>query len=96
MLSVGLWNWWNWSVCPRTSIHNKRSKYKYKEVTKMFEKAKRFMRDTAGAFVSDQSGAALWEYALLVVVGLGVAAALMALRAQIIEVFSQATAELSW
>jgi len=62
----------------------------------MFEKAKRLIRNTAEAFVSDQSGAALWEYALLVVVGLGVAAALMALRAQIIRVFQQATAELSW
>lgn len=62
----------------------------------MFGKAKRVARDTAKAFVSDQRGAALWEYALLVVVGLGVAAALMALRGRIVEVFQQATAELSW
>ena len=62
----------------------------------MFAQAKTSIRNTAEAFVSDQSGAALWEYALLVVVGLGVAAALMALRGRIVEVFQQATAELSW
>jgi Flp pilus assembly pilin Flp len=62
----------------------------------MFRQAKKVIRDTAEAFVRDQRGAALWEYALLVVVGLGVAAALMALRGRIVEVFQQATAELSW
>ena len=62
----------------------------------MFGQAKKVVRDTAEAFLSDQRGAALWEYALLVVVGLGVAAALMALRGRIVEVFQQATAELSW
>jgi Flp pilus assembly pilin Flp len=62
----------------------------------MFGQAKKVVRDTVEAFLSDQRGAALWEYALLVVVGLGVAAALMALRGRIVEVFQQATAELSW
>jgi Flp pilus assembly pilin Flp len=62
----------------------------------MFARAQDVIREKAMAFIKDQSGAALWEYALLVVVGLGVAAALMALRGRIIEVFEQATDDLSW
>lgn len=62
----------------------------------MFGKVKSTLCRNVGAFVADQSGAALWEYALLVVVGLGVAAALIALRGAIINVFQTATAELSW
>jgi Flp pilus assembly pilin Flp len=49
---------------------------------------KRFLRDTRGA--------SLWEYALLVIIGLGIATALFALRDRIREVFVQARNNLSW
>jgi len=47
-------------------------------------------------FLEDTRGASLWEYALLIVIGLGVATALFALRDKIREVFTQATNELQW
>jgi len=47
-------------------------------------------------FLRDESGASLWEYALLIVIGLGIFGALAAFRDQIREVFRAATADLSW
>jgi Flp pilus assembly pilin Flp len=46
--------------------------------------------------VHDERGASLWEYALLVIIGLGIATALFALRDRIRQVFQQATANLTW
>jgi Flp pilus assembly pilin Flp len=47
-------------------------------------------------FIADDRGASLWEYALLVIIGLGIFTALMALRDRIREVFEQATSDLNW
>lgn len=47
-------------------------------------------------FVQDERGASLWEYALLVIIGLGVATVLFALRDRIREVFVQARNNLQW
>lgn len=47
-------------------------------------------------FLNDESGAALWEYALLIVIGLGIFATLVAFRDRIRQVFQQATDDLSW
>jgi Flp pilus assembly pilin Flp len=49
-----------------------------------------------GEFVRDTRGASLWEYALLIVIGLGIFGALVAFRDRIRAVFQQATADLSW
>ena len=46
--------------------------------------------------VRDERGAALWEYALLVIVGLGIAAALFALRDRIRQVLTEARQDLTW
>ena len=47
-------------------------------------------------FLYDERGASLWEYALLIIIGLGIATALFALRDRIREVFVQARNNLSW
>lgn len=47
-------------------------------------------------FLRDTRGASLWEYALLIIIGLGIATALFALRDRIREVFVQARNDLSW
>jgi len=47
-------------------------------------------------FLKDEQGASLWEYALLIIIGLGIATALFALRARIRDVFVSATNNLSW
>lgn len=47
-------------------------------------------------FVRDERGASLWEYALLIIIGLGIATALFALRNRIRDVFTAATANLQW
>ena len=47
-------------------------------------------------FLSDEKGASLWEYALLVIIGLGIATALFALRDRIRQVFVQARNNLTW
>jgi len=47
-------------------------------------------------FLRDTRGASLWEYALLIIIGLGIATALFALRDRIREVFVQARNTLSW
>lgn len=47
-------------------------------------------------FLRDTRGASLWEYALLIIIGLGIATALFALRDRIREVFVQARNNLSW
>lgn len=47
-------------------------------------------------FILDDRGASLWEYALLIIIGLGIFAALMAFRDRIREVFVQATNDLQW
>lgn len=47
-------------------------------------------------FLKDERGASLWEYALLIIIGLGIATALFALRARIRDVFQSATQSLSW
>jgi len=47
-------------------------------------------------FIRDDRGASLWEYALLIIIGLGIFAALMAFRDRIREVFVQATNDLQW
>lgn len=47
-------------------------------------------------FLRDERGASLWEYALLVIIGLGIATALFALRDRIREVFVQARTNLTW
>ncbi len=47
-------------------------------------------------FLTDERGASLWEYALLVIIGLGVATTLFALRNRIRQVFNQARVNLTW
>lgn len=47
-------------------------------------------------FVRDTRGASLWEYALLIIIGLGIATALFALRNRIRQVFVAARQNLSW
>lgn len=47
-------------------------------------------------FVRDERGASLWEYALLVIVGLGIVTVIYALRDRIAEVFQAATTSLQW
>lgn len=49
---------------------------------------KKFLRDTRGA--------ALWEYALLVIVGLIAAGAIVALARQAVNVFTAAEQALKW
>lgn len=47
-------------------------------------------------FMCDERGASLWEYALLIIIGLGIATALFALRDRIREVFVEARNNLTW
>ena len=47
-------------------------------------------------FLEDERGASLWEYALLIIIGLGIATALFALRDRIREVFVEARTSLTW
>jgi Flp pilus assembly pilin Flp len=47
-------------------------------------------------FMRDERGASLWEYALLIIIGLGIATALFALRDRIREVFVEARNNLTW
>lgn len=47
-------------------------------------------------FLQDTRGASLWEYALLIIIGLGIATALFALRDRIRQVFVEARTSLSW
>jgi Flp pilus assembly pilin Flp len=47
-------------------------------------------------FLRDDRGAALWEYALAIIVGLGIFAALIAFRDRIREVFVAARENLQW
>ncbi len=49
-----------------------------------------------GEFVRDTRGASLWEYALLIIIGLGIFGALVAFRDRIRDVFQQATGSLTW
>lgn len=48
------------------------------------------------ALMRDEAGNALWEYALLICIGLSVAATLFLLKDKIKAVFGKATAELTW
>ena len=48
------------------------------------------------ALMRDEKGASLWEYALLVIIGLGIASILFGLREQIGKVFQSATDALTW
>jgi Flp pilus assembly pilin Flp len=48
------------------------------------------------AFVRDERGASLWEYALLIIIGLGIATVLYGLRDRIRLVFVAATTSLTW
>ena len=47
-------------------------------------------------FLRDDRGASLWEYALLIIIGLGIFTALVALRGRIRDVFNQARNDLQW
>jgi len=47
-------------------------------------------------FLKDTRGASLWEYALLIVIGLGIATSLFMLRNRIRAVFNAARANLRW
>jgi len=49
-----------------------------------------------GEFLRDERGASLWEYALLIIIGLGIATALFALRNRIRQVFIEARNNLRW
>ena len=50
----------------------------------------------ARRFVEDETGASLWEYALLIIIGLGIFGALIAFRDRIRQVFVQGTNNLQW
>ncbi|MBC8253493.1 MAG: hypothetical protein H8E35_05635, partial [Ardenticatenia bacterium] len=47
-------------------------------------------------FIRHDRGASLWEYALLIIIGLGIFAALMVFGDRIREVFVPATNDLQW
>ncbi len=51
---------------------------------------------TLKRFLQDDRGASLWEYALLIIIGLGIFAALIAFRDRIREVFVTARDNLQW
>lgn len=51
---------------------------------------------TLRRFLRDERGASLFEYALLLIIGLGAAAVLFLLRERIMDVFRRASDSLNW